>query len=158
MSPVGDSQANGEIYRAIRTVQGQVRTMKSAFEANFGLEFAENHPIIPWMISYASSLINKFRIDTDGKTAHERCRGRKFNRIVPQFGERIMYRKFQNKKERRKLEAQWESGVYRGVNESSQELIVGTPLGAIKTQYFRQKGSHAERWTPEEVSSFKGLP
>ena len=62
------------------------------------MEFAENHPIIPWTISYASSLINKFRIDTDGKTAHERCRGRKFNRIVPQFGERIMYRKFQNKR------------------------------------------------------------
>ena len=30
VSPTGDSQANGDVERAIRTVQGRVRTMKSA--------------------------------------------------------------------------------------------------------------------------------
>ena len=34
-SPVGDSQANGEIERAIRAVQGQGRTMKSVIEFNY---------------------------------------------------------------------------------------------------------------------------
>ena len=33
VSPVGDSKANGEIERAVRTVQGQVRTMNSALDA-----------------------------------------------------------------------------------------------------------------------------
>eukprot|EP00959_Pyramimonas_sp_CCMP1952_P432448 9055848-Pyramimonas_sp.AAC.1 len=38
-SPVGDSKANGEIERAIRTVQGQVRTLQSALDANYRTEF-----------------------------------------------------------------------------------------------------------------------
>ena len=35
VSPVGDSKANGEIERAVRTVQGQIRTLKSALDANY---------------------------------------------------------------------------------------------------------------------------
>ena len=35
VSPMGDSQANGEVERAIQTVQGQVRTMKSALDSKY---------------------------------------------------------------------------------------------------------------------------
>ena len=35
VSPVGDSKANGEIERAIRTVQGQCRTLKSSLDLNY---------------------------------------------------------------------------------------------------------------------------
>ena len=45
VSPMGDSQANGDVERAIQTVQGQVRTMKSALDSN------------PWLVSYASSVV-----------------------------------------------------------------------------------------------------
>ena len=98
VSPMGDSQANGDVERAIRTVQGQVRTMKSALDVNYKTEFWENHALIPWLVSYASSIINKFTIDTGGKTAHERCRGRKFNRHLPEFGECVMFHKTRSKK------------------------------------------------------------
>merc|ERR1711999_26481 len=47
VSPKGDSQANGEIERAIRTVKGQIRTLKSALDANYKTEFGENHALIP---------------------------------------------------------------------------------------------------------------
>ena len=49
-------------------------------------------------------------------------------------------------------EARWR------INEASQELIMGTPRGAIKTQDFTQKGSDEERWSPEEINGFQGLP
>ena len=35
VSPVGDSEANEEIERAIKTVQGQVRTLKSALDGHY---------------------------------------------------------------------------------------------------------------------------
>ena len=57
-----------------------------------------------------------------------------------------------------KLEPQWESGVYLGINDSSQELIVGTANGVIKSPEFRHKGSDAERWNFDEVNSIQGLP
>ena len=139
VSPMGDSQANGDVERAIRTVQGQVRTMKSALDGNYKTEFGDNHALIPWLVSYASPIINKFTIDTGGKIAHERCRGRKFNRQLPEFGECVMFHKTVSKKHGEKLEARWESGVYLGVNEASQELIMGTPQGAVKTSEFKRK-------------------
>ena len=82
VSPMGDSQAKGDVERAIRTVQGQARTMKSALDNKYNTEFGENHIIIPWLVPYASSAINKFTIDTGGKTAHERCRGTKIPPVV----------------------------------------------------------------------------
>eukprot|EP00959_Pyramimonas_sp_CCMP1952_P283045 5916182-Pyramimonas_sp.AAC.3 len=91
VSPVGDSKANGELERAVRTVQGQIRTLKSVLDANYKTEFNDRHSVMPWLVGYASSLISKFTIDTDGKTAHERCRGRKFNKQMPEFGECVMY-------------------------------------------------------------------
>ena len=127
VSPVGDSKAHGEIERAVRTIQGQVRTLKSAVDANYKTEFGDNHALIPWMVSYASSLVNKFMIDTEGKTSHERCRGRKFNKQLPEFGECVMFLKTPADKNREKLEPRWESGVFLGVNEKSQELIWGLP-------------------------------
>ena len=78
VSPMGGSQANGDVERAIQTVQGQVRTMKSALDGRYKTELGENHVIIPWLVSYASSVMNKFTTDIGGKTAHERCRGRRF--------------------------------------------------------------------------------
>ena len=59
----------------------------------------------------------------------ERARGRKFNKALPEFGECVMYAKYLPKKGYNKLEAQWESGVYVGINDSSQELIIGTANG-----------------------------
>ena len=43
VSPVGDSKANGEIERAIRAVQGQVRTFKGALDEHYNTEFGEDH-------------------------------------------------------------------------------------------------------------------
>ena len=94
VSPVGDSKANGEIERAIKTVQGQVRTLKSALDEHYKTTFNENHVLLPWLIAYAASLISKFTIGEDGKTAHERARGRKFRKLLPELGECILYAKY----------------------------------------------------------------
>ena len=45
-----------------------------------------------------------------------------------------------------------------GINDSSQELIIGTAKGVIKSPEFRHKGSDAERWNFDEVNSIQGLP
>ena len=44
-SPVGESQSNGQVERAIQTVQGQVRALKSCLEARHNSKILEDHPI-----------------------------------------------------------------------------------------------------------------
>ena len=110
------------------------------------------------MVARASSLKNKCVFDTDGKTSHEICRGRKFNRQMPEFGDCAMYLKTPAHKGREKLEPRWESGVFLGIHEKSQELIIGTPEGVVESHEFQRKGSEQERWNMEEIKIRKGDP
>ena len=60
------------------------------------------------------------------------------------------------KKSGEKSETRWGSGVYLGINETSQELIMETPQGAVKANDFRRKGSEEERWNMGEAAAMKG--
>jgi len=132
--------------------------MKSALYSKYKTELGENHVLIPRLVSYASSVMKKFTIDIGGKTAHERCRDRRFNRQLPEFGECVMYHKTMSKKHGEKLVSRWESGIYLGVNESSQEFIMGTPIGAVEASECKRKGSEEESWNLQELSTMQGLP
>ena len=45
-----------------------------------------------------------------------------------------------------------------GVNDLSQELIIGTSEGVVKATEFRHKGSEEESWNFDEMNNVKGLP
>ena len=49
-SPVGDSQANGDAERAVRSVQGIARTWKEALEISIGAEVPETHDVMTWLV------------------------------------------------------------------------------------------------------------
>ena len=61
----------------------------------------------------------------DGKTAHERMRGRKFRRDIAEFGERILYIR-SDSVGKDKFNSRWEPGVFIGVKDDSGEVIIGT--------------------------------
>ena len=72
LSPVGSSQSNGVVERGIQSVQGQVRTMKSALENRWNISFPDEHPVLTWLVEHAAVLLNKCETGHDGKLAHER--------------------------------------------------------------------------------------
>ena len=90
-SPVGDSQSNGIAERAIKTVQGMIRTLKSALEKRIGEEVMSDHPVLPWMITHAAELVNRYQKGKDGRTAHYRWKGKVFKKKVVEFGEVVLY-------------------------------------------------------------------
>ena len=112
VSPAGDSQANGDVERAIRTVKGQIRILKGALDGNYKTEFGENRAVMPWLIAYSSSPINKFTVDTAGNTAHDRCRGRKFAKVLPEFGECVCIARRNLRKGASDLEPRWGSCIF----------------------------------------------
>ena len=71
-SPVGNSGSNGVIERAAQAIEGQVRTMKLALESRIGMEIPSDHDVVPWIVEYAATIINKGQAGADGKTAYER--------------------------------------------------------------------------------------
>ena len=54
-SQVGESQANGAVESAIKSVQGQIRTLKMDLEANMGKQLLRESDLMPWLIEWRPS-------------------------------------------------------------------------------------------------------
>ena len=53
-SPVGESQSNGSVERAIQEVQHQIRKLKLQLEENISQKLENDSPVWPWLIQYAA--------------------------------------------------------------------------------------------------------
>ena len=60
-SPVGESQANGLVERAVRSVKDQVRTLRLALQKRVGCRIPVGHPIMAWIVKHAGELIQSLR-------------------------------------------------------------------------------------------------
>ena len=84
-SPVGDS-----IERAIRTMQGQIRAIKDYTERQIGATIGLDSSVLKWLVRHAAWTLTTFHVGSDGKTAHQRVRGKPFNQQFAAFGEQIL--------------------------------------------------------------------
>ena len=119
-SPVGDSSSNGVVARTIQTVQGQIRTMRSALEARLGIKIAPNSPAFAWMVSHAANIITMCEIGKDGRVPYQRVRGRKMQPDLVEYAESIMCLPLKHL-EMGKAEPRWIPGVFIGVRMNRRE-------------------------------------
>ena len=59
MSTAYSSASNGVVERGVQTIQGHVRVLRSAVEEKWGVKLKTAHSILPWLVEYASFLINR---------------------------------------------------------------------------------------------------
>ena len=88
--PVGESQSNGVIERAVGLVASQARTLKAALEHHIGA-VPPDARILCWLVEYAAYLMNRCDIGRDGNTPLQRPHGRRDNTPILEFGEKILY-------------------------------------------------------------------
>ena len=70
--PVGDSQSNGIVERAVGLVAGQARTLGAALEHRMGARVPSNARILCWLVEFAAYLMNRCDVGSDGKTPLQR--------------------------------------------------------------------------------------
>ena len=92
-SPVGASQSNGMIERAIQSVSGQTRVLLGALEEKWGCSIPYDHPLICYIVEYAGVLLNRFEVGVDGRTAYERNKGKKATTLGRGIGEAVLWRR-----------------------------------------------------------------
>ena len=156
-SPEYDSQANGEVERAIQMVQGQFRAMKDSLETRYEVRFDGDHQCIPWLVSHASDSITRYHVYEDGSTGYRNWKGKPFGKEVIEFGECVLYLK-PGSKGKDKFDPRWEDGIWLGIADRTNEVIVGTSEGVIKVRDIRRKGTNKERWNVSNFNEFKGVP
>ena len=111
-SPVGSSSSsNGIVERAIQSVEEQVRVMSSALEGRWKSDIPVKHAIWPWLVEYASYLLNRCGVGSDGKTAYERIKGKAAHFADHEFGEILMWKRKHMKGPLGKLDSTWSRGI-----------------------------------------------
>ena len=113
VSPVEDSRSNGEIEKAIQDVQGQIRAMKSSLESRYKCSINPAHCCLPWLVTHSTSLLNRFQVGQDGRTAHKRLKGREFRGSVCEFGECVWYMRV-GIVGKDKFDNRWSDGIWLG--------------------------------------------
>ena len=156
-SPVGSSASNGVIERAIASVGGQVRVGRSALEDRWGVKLDSKHPVFTWMAEYAAVLLNRFEVGRDGKTAFERCKGKKSKTLGLEFGEGLLWKRKPSGGALGKLSCLWEDGIYLGVKSTTGEIIIGNNEGIWKARTVQRKPVE-HRWIPENSKMQLGVP
>ena len=156
--PVGKSQSNARVERCIRTMGGRIWTLKDALEFKLKCIIPATHPVMQWIVKWASFTHSECQVKRCGKTPYEKLTGHEFNKKVAQIGESILYkerRKAGAKQE--KLDVLWLKGTYLGVDPRAEEVLVGTAEGVITAHSVRRR-PESERWVKDDVLQVVGVP
>ena len=158
-SPVGDSQSNRRVEIAIKKVRNMVKTILSSLESRWGVRVARDHPVYPWVLKWAADLMTRYaHVGNLGKTAVQLIRGSKSSRNIAQFGEKILYKPLKlSGHHRGNMEDTFLDGIFLGMRLRSDEILIGTARGVIKTRTLRRRVEE-EQWDPEFAKSIKGEP
>ena len=101
----------------------------------------------------------RYAIDpASGKTSYEVLTGRRTTRPIASFGEKILYMPTKTKiRNSSKAEARMKEGFWLGVQTRSDEAIIGTADGVIKSRTVRRRPAD-RRWDGEGLLQVRGEP
>ena len=105
---------------AIKRVAARFRTQKEATESRYERRIPQTHHIIPWMVSNAANSINRFQVGTDGKTSYERWKGKRFTKVIAEFGGCIQGLLLGSVGTEKRA-TRWIDGIYLGVRDETAE-------------------------------------
>ena len=157
VSPVGSSASNGVAERGVQTVEGQIRVLKDALETRLKEVIPSTHNILAWLVEFAGTLVNRYEVGRDGKTPHERLRGKQSRLLGLEFGEKVHFRKTPVGNKMAKLDSLWSDGVFLGYRSMSGEVIVGTKDGVFKSRTVRRR-AFEHRWEKASLDMVGGVP
>ena len=108
---------------------------------------------------WAADLMTRYAHVGDlGKTAVQLIRGSKSSRNIAQFGEKILYKPMKlSGHHRGNMEDTFLDGIFLGMRLRSDEILIGTTRGVIKTCTVRRRVEE-EQWDNEFARSIKGEP
>ena len=122
MAPRSDSQANGFVERAVRSVEESIRLQHLAFEQRTGLNIPASHPLFAWLVEFSVDLLNKVAVGKDGKTAFERLKGKRYRNELLPFGVRAMAR-VNGKPQGGLMQPRWVESLVLGTRFHTNEYI-----------------------------------
>ena len=114
---------------------------------------------ILWVFEWAADLMTRYaHVEDLGMTAVQLIRVSKSSRNIAQFGEKILYKPLKlSSHHRGNMEDHFLDGIFLGMRLRSDEILVGTARGVVKTRTLRRRVEE-EQWDNDFARSIKGEP
>ena len=153
---MGESESNGRVENAIRRAQEKIRAVRHHVEANMKCQIFEETLIMAWMARWSAELISKYVVGENGKTSYERFRGEDCVTPLVPFGETVMYLPLKSVHRNKGMPAK-RTGIWFGVRERIEEVLIGTTRGVVKCRTVGRLGD-TERWNKHNILGMAGTP
>ena len=75
----------------MQSVEKQCRVLKLATAEHVG-GISVKHAAFPWMVMHAADVLNKCQVQSDGRTAYEKIKGREYGGVLFEFGSRVLFK------------------------------------------------------------------
>ena len=152
----GSKGSNGIVERAVQSQY--LRTLKSALDERISFLIDAKHPILTWHCEYAGFLLKRLEASDDGKTAYERCKGKKAQVLGLEFAVKVLW-KLPTGAKMKKINARWGYGLFIGVRAKSNELIiVDQETKNIKYVRTVRRVPLEQRWSADNLEWVRGVP
>ena len=158
----GDHNANGDSEQAVQKLEDDVRTWLDATNDALKSKIPVTHDLLPWLIEHVCSIDRRVSVGADGKTPLERLRGRRGRDCVAEFAESVHYMPLRGdisdqRRAKANFEPRFSDGIFLGLTDRSDELIVFGAEGVRKARTIKRK-PEGERWNANEALKVKGTP
>ena len=147
-SPAKESKSNGAMEARIKSWQSQFRAQLMDLQDCLGCRIPLGNKIVSWLVTWSATCLNKFKVDSAGRTAYQRVTGKTHNRPLAQFGESVWWIPNGPREIGTKAETRVKEGVFLGLRSRTNESILGTPDGVFAARTVRRRPD-SERWQRE---------
>ena len=125
--------------------------MKSALGDHLGTDIRAPSNILPWLIEYASVLINRYEMGANGKTGFERVRGKPSKMLGVEFGEKPNFRRVPLPGRLGRLDSLCHQGLLVGYKFTSGNILLSTTR--VLSERVRGRLPVEERWRRDDVKN-----
>ena len=138
-SQVRVSKSNPLVERAIGKWRAQFRKIKIHLESEIKMRIEQTHPMVPWMVAWASEVLVKYEVRKNGRTAYEDLTGHKVRHKIAGFGEYVHFKLATDEAHRNKFDGEWMDGYFAGVITRSGEYIIIKGQSVYKCPTMRRR-------------------
>ena len=155
-SPYGDSQSNGYIERAIRSIEEMIRAHKLDLEAKLGTKIAVTSNVVAWLVEHSADVLNKCQVGRDRRTPYERLKGKRLKGTMCEFASPCMLR-VTGKPQGGLMQPRWLEGLWLGSRFNSQEHLVARYDDGVVVRA-RAIREVPRKVTPGDLDRIQGVP
>ena len=137
-------QSNGGAERMVQTIRDQIKAYKIQIEKNSRITIKADSPLLTWLPRHAAWQCTTFHKRQDSTTtAYEKIRHMSYQSPILLVGEAVACRRpgaLVNK-----LESSWLEGIWLGRDSKTDEHLIGTPNGMVRSRALKRRVER-RRW------------